>query len=235
MPCPVSLNDVGGAFFLESGTVVEVSSEDKRSAFVGRYLVERLRTATGWTLHDGHDGRANRASSIIRLSLLKHPEAKLGNEGYRLAMTPRRVEASANTAQGLFYGLQSLLQLMPPEIESRHPVNGVDWLIPCVDICDYPRFRWRGLMLDVSRHFFPKEDVLDYIDQMARYKFNVFHIHLTDDQGWRLEIKRYPKLTAVGAWRVPRTGIWWTFDPPRPGEKPVCGGFYTQKDMGEIV
>jgi hexosaminidase len=107
--------------------------------------------------------------------------------------------------------------------------------MPCVSITDYPRFGWRGLMLDVSRHFFSKAFVKQYIDEMVKYKFNVFHWHLTDDQGWRIEIKGLPELTAKGAWRVPRTGQWNSFTPPQPGEQATDGGYYTQEDIREVV
>ncbi len=218
-----------GFFKLQPGNSVEVTSGDERAVGVRHYLVERLETATGYTFSkSGADLR-------ISLSLLERFDTSLGTEGYILHVTPERVEVSANTANGLFYGVQTLLQLMPPEIESERPARQVDWLVPCVRIRDYPRFPWRGLLLDVSRHFFTKEELLAYIDQMARYKLNIFHIHLSDDQGWRLQIKRYPKLTDVGAWRVPRTGSWWSFDPPQPGEKSTYGGFYTQDDVREIV
>jgi hexosaminidase len=108
-------------------------------------------------------------------------------------------------------------------------------MVPCVSITDDPRFGWRGLLYDVSRHFFTKDQIKQHIDTMARFKLNTFHWHLTDDQGWRIEIKKYPKLTKVGAWRVSRQGYWSTFAPPQPGEKPTYGGFYTQEDIAEIV
>jgi hexosaminidase len=107
--------------------------------------------------------------------------------------------------------------------------------MPCVDIKDAPRFGWRGLMLDVSRHFFTKQEVEEYIDQMARYKYNILHLHLADDQGWRIEIKSLPELTKIGAWRVKRTGRWGTFLPALAGEPTPDGGFYTQEDMKEII
>ncbi len=134
----------------------------------------------------------------------------------------------------MFYGLQTLLQLLPPDIEAAKAVNR-SWTIPCVNIVDYPRFGWRGLMLDVSRHFFTKEEVKRYIDEMAKYKYNVFHWHLSDDNGWRIEIKAFPELTQKGAWRVERVGRWGTFAPAQPGEATPYGGFYTQDDIREII
>ncbi|HNU15967.1 MAG TPA: family 20 glycosylhydrolase, partial [Chitinophagaceae bacterium] len=110
-----------------------------------------------------------------------------------------------------------------------------EWVLPIVTIEDHPRFGWRGLMLDVSRHFFTVAEVKDYIDQMVKYKFNLLHLHLTDDQGWRIQIKSLPKLTEVGAWRVERTGTFGTLSKPNPGEPATYGGFYTHEDIKEIV
>jgi len=130
--------------------------------------------------------------------------------------------------------MQTLLQLLPKGIESKEVVK-MKWTIPAVQITDYPRFAWRGLMLDVSRHFFTKEEVKQYIDEMARWKFNTFHWHLTDDEGWRIEIKSLPKLTEVGAWRVQRYGHFGERDFPKPGEPATYGGFYTQDDIREVI
>jgi hexosaminidase len=124
---------------------------------------------------------------------------------------------------------------MPKEIEGKTKASSITWSIPSVTIEDHPRFGWRGLMLDVSRHFFTKEQVKEYIDEMARYKFNMLHLHLTDDQGWRIEIKSLPKLTEVGAWRVDKTGTFGRFSSPLPGEPKSYGGFYTHEDIREIV
>ena len=134
----------------------------------------------------------------------KNADTNLGPEGYELAVTTDSVVIRAPTQAGLFYGVQTLFQLLPPEIFSTNLVTNVDWQIPCVQIEDWPRFKWRGLMLDVSRHFFNKAEVETILDAMALHKMNTFHWHLTDDQGWRIEIKKYPKLTQVGAWRPGR-------------------------------
>jgi hexosaminidase len=140
-----------------------------------------------------------------------------------------KIIVSANKPAGLFYGMQTLLQLIPTEKQNK------SIKIPCVNIVDYPRFGWRGLMLDVSRHFFTKEEVKRYIDQMVKYKYNTFHWHLADDNGWRIEIKAYPKLTNIGAWSVARTGRYGSFEPEEAGEPATYGGFYTQDDIREIV
>ncbi len=193
------------------------------------YLASQLAPATGYQLNVAESGGAG-----IHLVLNATPDVKLGKEGYSLVSTPERVTIQANQAAGLFYGVQSLLQLLPAEIAS-HSKKEQTWSIPVVSVVDFPRFGWRGIMLDVSRHFFTKQEVKDYIDQMARYKYNVLHWHLTDDEGWRIEIKSYPKLTEVGAWRVPRTGTFGSHTPAKAGEAPTEGGFYTQDDIREVV
>ena len=149
-------------------------------------------------------------------------------------MTHTGVHISAASPAGLFYGAQTLIGLFPPQIESN-TASRTAWVAPAVKISDYPRFAWRGLMLDCSRHFFPKEMVKRYIDEMVKYKLNTFHWHLTDDQGWRIEIKSLPLLTKVGAWRVPRMGHWGERPAPREGEAATDGGFYTQDDIRKIV
>lgn len=157
-------------------------------------------------------------------------------DGYRLKISATGVSLSANSPSGIFYGVQTLLQLFPKEIVNKDGHTSVkQWSLPLVSIEDHPRFGWRGLMLDVTRHFFTVAQVKDYIDQMVKYKFNMLHLHLTDDQGWRIEIKSLPKLTEVGAWRLERTGTFGTFPKPQPGEKPTYGGFYTHEDIKELV
>jgi hexosaminidase len=176
---------------------------------------------------------ANPAS--IRFVLNKTEEKELGNEGYHLSVKPAGIVISANKPAGLFYGAQTLWQLFPQEIESRSRVSGVKWLVPVVEITDYPRFAWRGLMFDVSRHFFTKKEVEDFIDVMVQYKFNLLHMHLTDDEGWRIEIKSLPRLTQVASHNAKRVGYFGTFAPIPPDEPRTYGGFYTQDDIRELV
>jgi hexosaminidase len=126
------------------------------------------------------------------------------------------------------------MQLLPEASETKG-VSGIKWTLPCLKIEDYPQFQWRGLMVDVSRHFFSKDVVKAYINQMSKYKLNTFHFHLTDNQGWRIEIKSLPELTRVGAWRVPRTGYWNGHKAPEQGEAATYGGYYSQDDIREIV
>lgn len=157
-------------------------------------------------------------------------------DGYRLTINANGIVITAREPSGIFYGVQTLLQVFPKEVEEkRERKSALEWSVPYINIEDYPRFGWRGLMLDVARHFFTIQQVKDFIDQMVKYKYNLLHLHLTDDQGWRIQIKSLPKLTEVGAWRVERTGTFGTFSKPEPGEKATYGGFYTQEDIKELV
>jgi hexosaminidase len=228
IPEPVTLQRMQGAFEITAGTTIGATANNAEAAKVATYLASAVKPATGFALKTG-------ATGTIQLDLLPKPNTRLGKEGYTLDVTDKKVSIRANTAAGLFYGVQTLLQLLPGDIESRSLVNGVAWKIPGVAIVDYPRFAWRGMMLDVSRHFFTKEYVKAYIDRMARYKFNRMHWHLTDDNGWRIEIKSLPKLTEVGSKRVQRYGTWGSHEAPKPGEPATDGGFYTQDDIREII
>jgi hexosaminidase len=187
-------------------------------------LRDYLRPATGFDLPVSPRDGAN----AIRLRL--DPKADLGKEGYRLVSDARGVTISAAQPAGLFYGIQTLRQMLPADVYRQAPVQRA-WPLPAVVIEDAPRFPWRGSHLDVARHFMPKEFVLKHIELLAQHKMNVFHWHLTDDQGWRIEIRRYPRLTQVGAWR--RDSMV-TYAPPRYDGKPH-GGFYTQDDIREVV
>lgn len=230
IPRPVSMQVLPGHFTLNAQTSCWLSSDSLRSDW--EIFQQGIQQATGFTLTITNR-RSNR--NAIALHILPVADNQLGTEGYRLSVSPKGIDLSANSRAGIFYGLQTLLQLLPPQIESHEAVKGIAWVIPCVNIEDYPRFHWRGLMLDVSRHFFTKQEVEAYIDEMARFKFNVFHWHLSDDNGWRIEIKGLPRLTSVGAWRVSRTGDFGTFEPPQPEEPANDGGYYTQEDIREVV
>jgi hexosaminidase len=228
IPEPVSVKEGAGSFSLDNHTVIHIINGNDDLNATASWLSDRLAIGSGYKLSVGGSG-----SKQIKLELVS--SGKLPKEGYHLSVTPQGVSIKAATAAGIFYGLQTFLQLCPPEVEGAVPGHVHPWAIPSVEIEDYPRFGWRGLMLDVSRHFFTKAEVERYIDEMARYKFNVCHLHLSDDQGWRIEIKSLPELTKVGAWRVSRTGRWGTFLPPLAYEPSDAGGFYTQEDMKEII
>ena len=167
----------------------------------------------------------NEKKGKIKLILEKESTEISGKESYQLSSNTDQVTIRALDEAGLFYGIQTLLQLID-----------TDGRIPIVEITDTPRFEWRGMMLDVSRHFFPKEYILKTLDYLAFHKLNTFHWHLVDDQGWRIEIKKYPKLTEIGAWRVDREDQHWNArERQKPGEQATYGGFYTQEDIKEIV
>ena len=227
IPQPVELKLEKGIYTLTKSASIGYNKPE--SSEIAEMLVKKINLATGFKLKATAGNK-----SAIQLNLNSMPDPQLGNEGYYLVSTSKGILISANQPAGLFYGMQTLLQLLPAEIESKDAVSQ-KWTVPAVTIKDYPRFAWRGLMLDVSRNFFTKEEVKQYIDEMVRFKFNTFHWHLTDDEGWRIEIKSLPKLTEVGAWRVPRAGHFGSREFPKPGEAATEGGFYTQDDIREIV
>ena len=181
-------------------------------------------------------------AAILTNSVVIDTDKSLPKEGYTLAVTPEKINIKAADYNGALYALQTLRQLLPNEVESSELVKR-DWLVPAVTITDAPQYQWRGLMLDVSRHFFPKEYILKTLDRMAMLKLNTFHFHLVDNEGWRIEIKKYPKLTEVGAWRVDQEDKLWGERIPNPANafaNPATapkkyGGFYTQEDIKEIV
>ena len=156
----------------------------------------------------------------------------LGNEEYKLKVEKEKIYITAAKPAGFFYALQTLKQLTSRSVMAVQPMKDiVEWAVPCVDIKDAPRFEWRGFMLDEGRHFYGKEEIKKIIDMMAAYKMNRFHWHLTEDQGWRLEIKKYPRLTDVGAWRESKVLAWGDVKP----DGKLYGGYYTKKDAKEVV
>jgi hexosaminidase len=231
IPIPVSVTTKTGSFKLTDKSVIELASADADANRIAQFLSNALATPTGYKIPIAKTA----TNGAIKLVVLSPEDKSLGNEGYKLSVTENGVTVSANKAAGLFYGVQTLLQLLPKEIESKNIVKDISWAMPAVEVMDYPRFGWRGLMFDVSRHFFSKQEVKQFIDDMVKYKFNLLHLHLTDDQGWRVEIKSLPKLTSVGAWNVKKTGAFGTFTAPGPDEPRNFGGFYTQDDIKEIV
>jgi hexosaminidase len=216
------------SFRIKKSTKLVVESIEQRE--IADVFSEFFEKAEGWKLPIEVGGNEGSNQIYFRTEPLMHPE------GYSLDVMPNRIEIKAAKPAGFFYAAQTLRQLLPVEIESVGVAYEVDWLIPAVSISDQPSFKWRGYMLDVSRHFFPKEDVLRMIDNLALHKINTLHLHLVDDQGWRIEIKKYPKLTEVGAWRVDHGDKHWNSRPKQePGEKATYGGFYTQEDIKEMV
>lgn len=162
-------------------------------------------------------------------------DTTLQDEAYTLEISSGQIQLSAASRSGFFYAVQTLRSLLPPEISGRQLAGDVEWSVPALRIEDAPRFAYRGLMLDAARSFIPKEEVLKIVDAMGMLKLNKLHFHLVDDNGWRIEIKKYPRLTEVGAWRVDREEDFPARANARPGEKATVGGFYTQDDLREIV
>lgn len=231
IPEPVELLRQEGYFILPSNITIQcIATPETQQALAA--LKERLSAAAS-SYVSSVSGKSETAQ--IKLLLNDKVNPVLGTEGYQLTVTPNHITIKANKAAGLFYGVQSLLQLFPAAIESKEVAEGIEWRVPCVEITDYPRLGWRGLMFDVARHFFSKAEVKQYIDAMVRYKYNILHLHLTDDEGWRLEIKGLPKLTEIGAWSVKKVGEFGNFPPPAADEPRNYGGFYTQEDIKELV
>ncbi|MEV6051080.1 beta-N-acetylhexosaminidase [Streptomyces sp. NPDC052107] len=229
IPAPsvsASLPGGGTGFVIDAGTEIDAGEGTER---VARWLRATVGAATGLPLAPHRDG-----GSRVLLRIAPSLEDELGSpEAYQLSADGYLIRIDGASEAGLFWGAQTFRQLLGPEAFRRAPVTGrTEWEVPAVTVRDAPRFHWRGLLLDVARHFMPKEGVLRYLDLMAAHKLNVFHFHLTDDQGWRIEIKRYPKLIETASWRARskfghRASPLWE-------EKPH-GGYYTQDDIREIV
>lgn len=214
IPVPVSLTQNEGVFKVGKNMAFQVSTPEAKT--VAEFFASKLNLATGYQVTVGDKEVSNGISLIIDESL------DVNNEGYTLDVTANGATVKAKTPQGLFYGMQTFMQLLPAEVESPVVVSGIAWTAPCVSIKDEPRFGYRGFMLDPCRHFIPVENVKKQIDVLSLFKINRMHWHLTDDQGWRIEIKKYPKLTEVGAKRI-------------EGEGTEYGSFYTQEEIKEVV
>ena len=230
VPLPVSIERGAGAFRITAATPIVADAAVRAQ---GQRLSAMLRPAIGVTL-PVRTGRSP-ANPHIALRLDSSLSGTAGDEGYRLHATTRAITITAAAPAGVFYGIQTLRQLLPPAVFDDAPATGVRWDVPAVTIEDTPRFSWRGAHLDVSRHFQPKEFVKKYIDLLALHKMNRFHWHLTDDQGWRVEIRQYPKLTEVAAWRRETIVGPHREGPDAPFDGRRHGGFYTQDDVREVV
>ncbi len=234
IPQPVEIKTGQGYFKLNPNSGISYPANNTDARRVAEQLAQQLSRVTGYKI-PVLSGIMTTGLGNITLNINANLDPKLGNEGYNLKVNETITTITANSAAGLFYGVQTFKQLLPDEIEGMVKAENIQWQAPAVEITDYPRFGWRGLMLDVSRHFFNKEEVKRYIDDMVKYKYNILHFHLTDDQGWRIEIKSLPKLTEVGAWNVKKTGRFGTFSKPDSTEPRDYGGFYTQEDISELV
>ncbi|MEO5579832.1 MAG: beta-N-acetylhexosaminidase [Gemmatimonadaceae bacterium] len=217
VPEPASMTPASGeGFALTDSTRIVIDPGSAEVSRIAQHLAAIVRPSTGYAVPVASTGTSVRGAIVLRLS----NDATLGPEGYQLTASPDSVRITANAPSGLFHGVQTLRQLLPPRIESHMALSRTAWTVPAVSISDRPRFSWRGAMLDVARHFFTVQEVKQYIDLIALYKLNVLHLHLSDDQGWRIEIKSRPKLTGAGS------GM-------QVGGGP--GGYYTQDDYTQLV
>ena len=229
LPKPQSIHSAGGSGFeITSETVLIDDAHTKASSILNAMLAK----SAGFRLRSGSQSTT---AGSIRFEKLSKDAVK--PEGYELHVGTGGITIGYADSAGALYGVETLRQLLPSAIESSNVGNNVRWQVPAVDVTDYPRFPWRGMHLDVSRHFFPAPFIKKYIDYLAFMKMNVFHWHLVDDGGWRLQIEKYPKLTSVGAWRYGITTGWdqskLRFDPS--SKLPKYGGFYTKKEVRDIV
>lgn len=212
VPKPVHLEETQEEFVLRPGMTIACPEELKEQAV---YLQQMLHRATGWEINIRPDSR--KGNIVLLLDSISNTHS----EGYSLNVGKKEIRIAGADRSGVFYGLQTLLQLFPEEVYRNSVSEQVQWAVPGVRITDYPERPWRGMMLDVARYFYDKEFVKKFIDMMAMYKLNKLQFHLIDDSGWRLEIKKYPRLTEVGAWAGP--------------DSRRLGGYYTQDDIREIL
>ncbi|MBB6095949.1 hexosaminidase [Povalibacter uvarum] len=226
IPAPRELTAADGQFVVTADTPVSFESGSGGEA-AARYLADLMQRTRGFALRPDASAKPD-ANGIIRFELTAG-ESRDGQDGYSLSISPQRIVVSAADSRGLFYGAVTLWQLMTPGAAADSIA------LPALAINDSPRFRWRGLMLDSARHFQSPQFIKQFIDWMALHKLNVLHWHLVDDQGWRLEIKKYPKLTSVGGWRVPAGPVAAADIDPATGKPRVYGGFYTQEEVRDIV
>ncbi|MGZ4962495.1 MAG: beta-N-acetylhexosaminidase [Limisphaerales bacterium] len=247
IPLPVVMQTRSGVFTLcpslgNAGAGARASRRiyvDSASSQTGQYLAMMLSRSTGLQFAIVTNNSAGPIRNGILLTTV-NALGTLGTEGYELTVASDSVVVRAPAQGGVFYGVQSFLQCLPPQIMSLQPVAGINWTSPCVYIQDFPRFIWRGVMLDVSRHFFDKQEVEKLLDGLALHKINTFHWHLTDDHGWRIEIKSYPLLTSTAATNTAawRTNIDYNLNPGTStafNSLGKYGGYYTQDDIREVV
>jgi hexosaminidase len=223
IPQPVDLKLNEGNFSIDKNTTVQFNTSQAALKPAVDFFLNAVKDISGIALHQNKPA-AKKVEFILAAQTAFKPEA------YSLTVTPSLIQIKASSYAGIFYGIQSVLQTLP-QVRTNAALQ-----VPCMQINDEPRFKWRGMHLDVSRHFFSADVVKQYINLMAMYKMNTFHWHLVDDQGWRIEIKKYPKLTSTGAWRVDQNDkVWGSRPQAKPGEAATYGGYYTQEQVKEII
>ena len=228
IPVPAKMKINTGQFVLDSNTAIVLSSDNQEMQNAVAVFSNLLRRAAGFRL------QATAAPVSSNAIVCKISPSISNDEGYKLSVQKDLIVVEAKTPQGIFYGMQTLRQLLPFQIE-RPYLSNISWTVPCVVIEDEPRFVHRGLMLDVCRHFMSKEFVYKFIDMLAYHKMNTLHWHLTEDQGWRIEIKKYPKLTQTGAFRNRTLEGRYVSSDKRKWDNTRYGGFYTQEDIKDVV
>ena len=240
IPEPAEMYASEGQFLFKGKVVIcypEIKDNEVKEVIDN--FVEELYVTTGVKLKKStpkkeklHNWEVTKYSKKADAHIVVYIDDSMSDEEYKLSVGSKRIDVTAATAAGFFYAFQTLKQLMPRNVMAGVPDKNIkEWSVPCVRVADKPRFSWRGFMLDEGRHFYGKEEIKKIIDVMAAYKMNRFHWHLTEDQGWRIEIKKYPKLTEVGAWRDSKVLAWGDVKP----DGIRYGGYYTHKDIKEIV
>ncbi|MDR0413858.1 MAG: beta-N-acetylhexosaminidase [Prevotellaceae bacterium] len=231
IPLPEKCTLKSGEFVVNPQTKIALigGGENQQMQYAVARLNELLGTAAGFSLPVVASGAGN---NTITCTL--NPKIK-SDEAYTLSVKPNKIQVQAKTPQGIFYAMQTIRQLLPPQIEGKQQASDVKWAIPCIEVEDAPRYIYRGLHLDVGRHFMSKNEVMQYIDLLAYHKMNTFHWHLTEDQGWRIEIKQYPRLTTVGAYRNRTLKGAYVAPEKRQWDNTRYGGFYTQDDVKEVL
>ncbi|MEP6949845.1 MAG: family 20 glycosylhydrolase [Ginsengibacter sp.] len=234
IPEPVKIVEKAGVFHFDTFTKIYLETSDSSATKTVKQFTNEFAKCSGIQLQL-KGSITNHAKNSIIISIAK--DEKIKKEGYILDINPEQLHIAAYDEAGLFYAFQSIRQLFSSSFyKSKNLNTSTQWNIPAVYILDYPRYSYRGMLLDVSRHFFSASFIKQYLDILASYKLNTFHWHLTDSHGWRLEIKQYPRLTSVGAWRANRNGIPMTIaEATRPGESATYGGYYTQEQVKEII
>ncbi len=235
IPKPITAEVQTGDFTINGKTRITVCIDNSEVLKIANTLAAKINRAKFYNVSVSVDDKAAELKNVLHFCL-SNDEEKYGKEGYSLSITKNGITIEAYKPNGLFYGVQSIYQLLPTQIFSSDAIGNIDLTVPCIEIFDQPRFGWRGNMLDPSRHFISVDYIKKNLDYLASLKMNKFHWHLTDDQGWRIEIKAYPKLTEVGAWRVDRNDESWHNRPEQQAnEKATYGGFYSQEQITDII
>jgi hexosaminidase len=236
IPEPVEIIEKKGVFHFNRTTRILIKGDTTGFATIFKSFVISFNRASGILLTISQKNSKADSLNVLVIELNHDPSIK-NNEGYIIEIDKNQIHISAPALAGIFYAIETIKQLLPPEFYSKSNISGkIRWQIPCASILDYPQYSFRGMNLDVSRHFFPVSFIKKYLDILSNYKFNIFHWHLTDSHGWRIEIKQYPKLTSAGAWRAERKGIPMTIAEPTGKDEPATyGGYYSQEEIKDII